>query len=169
MENFLTAFFTSAIVSVITGKLLELHALKKGKQIDFVNSYHKLILEKRLEAYEQFEAFILNLKLSVVDDDGKPYHLVFANEHDWQRTLDMVTELMPYSLWLSVEAFDKTREFNVLTKDITETTDRKEFGKNNYLKFVSLRESLESIRAHDLIQLHDIENFLKQRVKPIFT
>ncbi len=43
--------------------------------------------------------------------------------------------------------------------------DAVEFGKQNYHAFSNLREELQSRLAADMLQLHDVKNFLKRKQK----
>jgi hypothetical protein len=159
----LTSSFVGSLVTVVFTKMFDHYTQIKSKHIDFLNSYHKLIIERRVEAYEQLEVFLINFKVAVLDDDKKLYHLLFLDTNEVSRTHEIFLKLVPFSMWFSTEAFDKTREFNFLLNNAASAIDRVSFAKEKYSYVADLRESLESIIATDLIGLYDVESFLLKR------
>ncbi len=54
--------------------------LLSQKNIDYENAYYKMVLERRVKAYEVMEWFILHIKIATLDETNKPYHRLFAEE-----------------------------------------------------------------------------------------
>jgi hypothetical protein len=157
--TFLTSTFVATVVSgLITG----LYSLR-AKQREYMNEYYKLILARRIAAYEHLETLIVSLKTAVLDHDKKPYHLLFANDENWQTAYDLMGRLSTQSLWLSEDAFTKSQELNYLMFGLKPEGSVIEFGKSNYRKLAELRSDLERILAADLLTLHDVKRFLREK------
>jgi hypothetical protein len=161
----ITSWLGSGAVSALVAGMYNLRA----KRNEYVNDYYKIVLKKRIAAYEQLENTIVLLKTSVADPtDHRIYHLPFSSEkdEDWERSIVSLLAVMSHGLWLSGEAFDKLRELNLLLFHSEKPASVVEFGKNNYQTLATLRASLERILATDMLGLHDVEQFLKSKDKP---
>jgi hypothetical protein len=73
-----------------------------------------MILERRLAAYEEVERLIAAIKVAVIDDDQKPYHLLFSKDSDQLGVYQQLHGTMSNALWLSDELFELTRQLNFL-------------------------------------------------------
>jgi hypothetical protein len=71
---------------------------------------------------------------------------------------------MSQDLWLSDDAFLKTRDLNYLFFSMPEG-DVVEFGKQHYQAIAQIRESLEKILAADMMELHNVRRFLARKKK----
>ena len=69
---------TSALISGLIGGWFSL----RSKQAEYANIYYKMILERRMVAYEEVERLIGEIKIAVVDNDQRPYHLLFSGDND---------------------------------------------------------------------------------------
>lgn len=136
------------------------------KHKEYVDEYYKHILQKRIMAYELLESFVASIKLSVLDDSGKPYHLIFSREELYEDSFKLLLNLTSQALWFNKDTFDITRELNYIffRADTTEKTII-DYGKENYTNVAELRHKLENMIARDMLSLHDIENFLKEQRK----
>jgi formiminotetrahydrofolate cyclodeaminase len=74
----LGAFITAIIAALLSG-----YFNIKTKNKEYENSYAKMILEKRLFAYEQINLIINKLKESTLDSDGKAYHIIFFSKENF--------------------------------------------------------------------------------------
>ena len=164
MPDFWIAIFSSSLLSGIVGALIAGAFGLRGKHNDYVNDYFKIIIKRRLEAYERLEQLINALKLTVLDDDQRPYHQVFSNETTWTAVYKLFLDSTSHPLWLSSEVFSKTRELNIMfLKASHDKRDLVEFGKSNYAPIAELREEVERLHAKDMLNLHNVEDFLKQK------
>jgi hypothetical protein len=161
---------TSALGGVV-GAIISGFFLLRSRQNDYRNEYYKLVIQRRLSAYEQVEALISTLKTSVVDreaDPAHPYHYVFANASN--ETIAylhlLMKNVMESGLWLGDAVFNKLREFNELLFDLGEPEDALEFGKKHYEKVAIIRADLEGLVARDMLTLHDVQTFLKGKSVP---
>jgi hypothetical protein len=138
----------------------------RAKRNEYVNEYYKLVLQRRIAAYQQLESLIIDFKASVADKDNKPYHLPFSGENAKQKAFKRLHSVMSQGLWLSDKAFVKTRDLNYLLFPMPEAeADAINFGKQHYQAIAELREALERILAADMMDLHNVGRFLKGKKK----
>jgi hypothetical protein len=151
----------AAISFVVTG-IFGLRAKRAG----YRNEYHKMVLEKRMAAYERLEALIVSLKTSIFDEkDKQRYHLLFSRDDDWLSAYQLLMDVNSRALWLSAKAFKKTRDFNYYIYQPKPIGGAIEFGKKNYEKIAKLRDELEIIVAEDMRNLENVKRFLKQQAE----
>ena len=104
------------------------------------------------------------IKIAVVDNDQRPYHLLFSGDNDHATVYKLLLGTMSNALWLTDELFDLTRQLNLLVYNATAPEKGLvEFGKNNYKTVAELRTKLERTLANDMLVLHDIPAFLKAK------
>jgi hypothetical protein len=158
------AILSSSLISGIIGALIAGWFTLRSKRTEYANTYYKLVLERRLAAYEQIERLIIAIKISVADDDQRLYHIIFSNEDDYAAEYKLLFAVMENAMWLSDDIFDVTREVNLLlfTHD-ARAGNLIEFGKNNYVAIGELRMELERLHARDLLTLHNVPKFLKSK------
>ncbi|MHB8655433.1 MAG: hypothetical protein ACYDA9_16305 [Terriglobia bacterium] len=131
-----------------------------------MNDYYKKVIDRRLAAYEQLESLVVSLRTTFLGEDKRPYHLLFSQ--DESRGLlpayQMLHGIASQALWLSDEAFDKARELNQLVWRFKGGVGNPiEFGQQNYQTLAELRENLERILAADMLDLHDVDRFLRRK------
>ncbi len=75
-----------------------------------------------------------------------------------------LVEIQTNALWLSATVFVATRELNILLFGLpTEERWAIEFAKEHYLKIANIRDRIERAVAADLITLHDVPSFLREK------
>lgn len=162
--DILTVVFSSSVVSAIVSTLVGGWFSLRTKQNEYANTYYKMILERRLAVYEEVERLIAAIKVAVIDDDQKPYHLLFSKDNDQFSVYQQLHAIMSKALWISNELFELTRQLNLLVYSGTPKDGGLiEFGKNNYATVAELRTKLEAVCARDMLILHDVPNFLKTK------
>lgn len=158
------AILSSSVISgVLSACILGYYNLR-AKQHEYINDYYKTVIARRIAAYEQLENLIVNLKTCVLDTDNKPYHLLFSQDDDWKSAYHLLMNAMSHALWLSEGAFEKIRDLNYLI--FNPRCDKSgviKFGKTNYESIAELRAELERILALDMLELHNVEKFLKNK------
>ena len=163
-DQFWITILSSSLLSGIFGALIAGAFGLRGKRNEYVNDYFKTIIKRRLEAYERLEQLINALKLTVLDDDQRPYHQVFSNEATWTDIYKLFLDSTSHPLWLSDEIFAKTRELNLMfLKASHDKRELVEFGKSNYPPIAELRSEVEKLHANDMLTLHNVEDFLKRK------
>ena len=162
----ITSWLGSGIVGALVAGVYNLRA----KQKEYVNDYYKMVIQRRITAYEQLEKLtIIPLRSSVADEtDNQLYHLPFSSEKedDWDRNVFSLLSVMSEGSWLSNEAWKKLQELNVLLFHFEKPASVIEFGKKNYKRIAGFRADLEQIFAKDMLNLHDVKRFLKSKDKP---
>jgi hypothetical protein len=106
------AVLSSSVVSAIIGALIAGAYNLRAKRNEYRNEYFKTVVQRRLAAYEQLEILIVSLKTAVIDTDNKPYHFLFSKDEDCITAYKLLSDTMDRGLWLSDEAFEKTRDLN---------------------------------------------------------
>ena len=160
------AVISSSLLSAVLGALIAGAYALKNRQNEYVNEYYKTVIQRRITAYEQLENLIVSIKTCVLDKDNKPYHLLFSKADDWDNLYILIYKVISQSLWLSEDAFMISRDLNYLVFLKTpDETDMIEFGKQNYEKIASIRAELEKILAIDMLDLHNVKKFLKNKMK----
>jgi hypothetical protein len=155
-----------ALVGALLGAMISGYFNLRAKRNEYINEYYKKVIDRRMAAYERLEDLIISLKTSIVGEDKKPYHLLFSQCDDggllpaYQKLHDVTSQ----ALWLSDAAFKKTREFNQLLWGFNDSGSTPiEFGQKNYQTLANLRENLETLLATDMLAMHDVKRFLKNK------
>ena len=160
LNSFLSSAIVAAVVSGLVAGLFSLRAL----QTQYKNDYYKMVLDRRIGAYACLERFIVSLKTSVMDYDNKLYHLAFSKGGDELFLPRLLVEIQQSSLWMSSEAYQLAREFNILLFPVADAPSGAiDFAKEHYVKIATLRENLERIVAADMLTLYDVPSFLRKQ------
>ena len=163
-EDILPVLLASSLVAAIVGGLIAGWVSLRVTRNQYVNDYYRVVVQKRIAAYEALENLIVMLKNSVVDEsDQSAYHLLFAQEDPIER-FQLLYNVSAQSLWLSDYAAEQLIAFNRL---IYQCSDKPEeiiaFGKKHYRSIADMRSNLEKTLAKDFLSLHDVRQFLKSK------
>lgn len=162
MSGLFTIILTSGLVSAATTGIFSFFIAKNKYNYD----YYKTIIDKRLFAYEQLEVLIATLKMSIVDNEPRPYHILFFDVEE-SAPFSILTKITNQSLWLSDKALREVITLNRMVYTMPKNSnDAKEWAKTNYQNIAELRTRLEKIVAKDFKNLHKIKKFLKRK-RPI--
>ncbi len=161
-----SALVTSILSSVATW-LIGNHALNKS----FKNDYYKLVINKRMEAYQHIDNQLKVMKIAVLDNDAKAYHSMFygdqkivcANQHE-------LSLARANGIWLSNDMESTLSELNQLLFEISyDITDDIEsnvvVAKKYYTQIADTREKVEKQLRKDMLVLYDVKRFLKEKRK----
>ena len=139
----LVGVLSSSLIAGILGALIGGWFTLRGKRNDYANEYYKVVLARRVQAYEEVERLINMVKTAVLDQDGRPYHVLFCKDDDKQGVYDLLIAVMSKALWLSDELFELIRTFNLLLYSHGDAEGGLiEFGKENYKQVAELRTKL---------------------------
>lgn len=161
-----SALVTSILSSVATW-LIGNHALNKS----FKNDYYKLVINKRMEAYQYIDNQLKTMKLTTLDDDAKAYHSMFYGNmqivYDNQRDIMLARA---NGIWLSNDMENALSELNKLlfdiNQDITDDIDSNVvIAKKYYTQVADTREKVEKQLRKDMLVLYDVKRFLKEKRK----
>jgi hypothetical protein len=138
----------------------------RAKRNEYLNDFFKIVINKRVEAYEYLEALIQAYKTAVVDNDNQPYHCPFATEQQHMDSLLLTGAAMDSGLWLNDTTFDAVQKINYLQFGIPEDAkDRIRFGKEHYRELANMRETLEKHLAADMLGIYKVRQFLTAKKK----
>ena len=161
------AVLSSSVVTGVLGGLIAGWFSLRSKHNEYANAYYKMVLERRLTAYETVERLIARIKVAVLDDDQRPYHLLFSKDDDHEGVYKALLEVLSTALWLTDDLFEKTRELNVLIYGRTKSGEGLiEFAKENYRTIAELRTQIEKLHTRDMLTLHEVPKFLQSK-RPI--
>lgn len=156
----------SALFGVLVGSLLSGYFTLRAKRNEYLNDFYKIVISKRVDAYERVEAVIQSYKSTVVDEHNEPYHRPFATEPQHMDSLIRMGAAMDSGLWLSDDVFDAVQKINYIQYRIPEDpTERVRFGKQHYVELANMRESLEKLLTRDMLDLHKVRQFLRSKRK----
>ena len=164
--SILSSAVVAAIVSSIASYIINILTHKRKYKDD----YYKMVIAKRMDAYQYIEKQIIVLKFVVVDDkDGGKYHQLFdgneAQVIEYQTNLGLA---IANSIWLSdnmVNALNKLQShFLIIGYKISDNIDNNTtIGKEWYQTLVAERKEIEELLKKDLLSLHDVKSFLKKK------
>lgn len=157
------AVLSSSVVTGIIGTLIGGWFNLRSRRNDYANTYYKLVLDRRLAAYEEVEQLIVKIKVAVLDKDQRPYHLLFSDDDDQKSVYKLLFSVMSRALWYSDELFERTRDLNVLIYSQTKDGGLVEFGKSHYREIAELRTAIEKLHARDMLTLHEVPKFLRSK------
>lgn len=157
------AVLSSSLISGVVGALIAGFFNLRSKRTEYINAYYRMALERRVKAYETVERLITMIKIAVVDDDRRPYHIFFS-ENDEAAIYRQLLDVMSQALWLSENLFQKTRELNLLIygRDAT-NFELIEFAKSNYTAIAEIRTQIENIHGKDMLSLHEVRHFIRAK------
>ena len=160
-------FLTGAVAAAIGGAVITGAFNVFIKKQEYKNTYLKMVLDKRVVAYEAINTLIGTLKISFLDDEDKQiYHNVFHDQTDFFELLAFFSKITEHELWMS----DETRKrLHNLRKQIANCSHQLparnliEIGKESYRQIGILRDELEKSFIQDLLHLYKIDQFLKNK------
>jgi hypothetical protein len=155
----LSSALISGVVSALIGGWFSL----RSKRNEYENAYYKLVLERRLAAYEVVEDLIISIKTAVTDSDRRPYHFLLSNDADEANVYKKIYATNMVSLWLTDKLFDLTRDLNLMVYGKKKDQSFIEFGKRNYKAIAELRTRIERAHAADMLTLHNVTSFCAPR------
>jgi len=162
----IAAVLSSSVVSAVIAAAVAGWFNLRSKRSEYEKAYFKMVLERRIKAYEQVEALIIKIKIAVLDDDRQPYHLLFSDNETKDTIYTALFSVMASALWLSDDLFNETRNLNVLIYSGSEGTGAANlisFGKRNYREVAELRMRVEKLHARDMLTLHEVPKFLRSK------
>lgn len=155
----ITTILTSSLIAGLVAGLITIY----GKGIDFQNEYFKMILKKRIDAYDWIEKVVLLLKSTTetVGDKDHPYHDIWVIEDVFE---DMLNNALLNNLWISRELCELLLKLKfIYMKELDKgpkIEDRILIGKKYYEELEEIRDSIENFLRKDLSCLHKVKSIL---------
>lgn len=165
MSDLITTLLTSAVVSAPISFFISKHL----KDQDYQNEYFKIVLQKRLEAYEGIAKILLILKNVKYNEIGM-YFDIFSNgkEYFYEFKDEINSTLPSYSHLYTPDITNKISELSTYLDQIkvrnTSKEELKHLGIEYYEEILHLGMKIEEQYQKDLLTLHQIETFLKQKL-----
>lgn len=135
------------------------------KDKELTNEYHKLIIGKRIVAYEKVEAVIKMLKFSRKDFDNRNYYDFFNSLKTYEGFVSILASSLQETMWIDAKTVkDLQKLVFILNNGTPLLSERvvKEQGKLMYQELSETREKLEDNVTFDMKNLHKVGKFLKQ-------
>jgi hypothetical protein len=161
-EIWVVILSSSVLAGVIGGLISGFYSLRT-KKAEFINAYHDAIIKRRLTAYEALEHLAAELRFCLMDSDNHPYQLLLSTEEQRNRAFALVTDVLSHSIWLSKEAFKGLSDLNIVMSFVKQPKSFVEYAKTNYEVITSIRQTLDGIIAHDLLNLYQVNQFLTSK------
>ena len=163
----LIAILSSSVLAAIVSALVSTYLKKK----DYEHEYFKEVIQRRLETYRFIETQIAVLKSSVYDD-GEMYHLIFAYGYDkFNEFQQSMFVAVSSGIWVSEDTKDALIELNRLFVNMEHEFDMEvdsvAAGKKYHKKIATLRDTIEASYRADMLELHKVRKFLKQKAKSV--
>lgn len=162
----LSSAVIAAIVSSIASYIINILTHKRKYKDD----YYKMVIAKRMDAYSKVEVIILSLKKLVRDEsDDCLYNVIFNNsQEEFFAFQTQLYEIAANSVWFSKDMYNALSELNLLFTQIDsqvldDGSNLLILGKQNRKKIADIRIRLEDIFRRDILSLHKIEEFLKNK------
>jgi len=163
-EQLVLAILSSSAIGGIIGALIAGRFQLSVKDREYANEYYRLVLAKRIAAYEAIQRLITGLKTAVVDTDTHPYHLLLSSEDHLSEAHRLLYEISSQALWLSNDLFVQTRDIGRLLFGASDHEGGVVvFAKKHYEKLATFREEIERLHIRDMLSLHKVPQFLKDK------
>ncbi len=158
MLNLLNIIIPAAVGAVLTWLVTSIQQAKT-----FKNEYYKILIQKRIESYEDADAFLDRFRLALQDNKGRVYHSCFEGPEWYSNLIVATVGLIQKKMWLSDELQEQFRILNRWLHENVDSDDPLSFGIDNYEQLALWREKCERIYVNDLKTLYDIESFLNNK------
>jgi len=145
----------SAIISSIFGVW--------QKKIDYRNSYYKIVLDKRMAAYEKIQNILSHFfTIKYYDYDGNYYYCEIDTKEKLHVIRDKIKNCISDGLFISLKMFSAIRELDGLLQNCD--------NNNQDILICNIKKSNEDIKKilenasntlnSDLLELYDVPKFL---------
>lgn len=121
MVNVLDNTLYNAIVTAIVSAIITNVCLWWHKKADYKRDYYKKIIDKRMNAYEKLQNYVMKLAVSKqildvhtskISESNKNIYECFCKESDIDKALCDTIEIASYSPWFSYEIIDGLYSIN---------------------------------------------------------
>lgn len=171
MDNIWILVSSSAVIAAIVSSIASYLINKHNQHQAYKNDYYKNIINRRLDTYQHIDDVICALKSAMVDNDGKGCHSMFTNDSkEYYKVILCLHNALTNSMWITDKMFNVLRNLNqvflIIGNSITDDKSTNiAIGKENYSKLGKLRTDIENQFKEDLLEMPNIDKFLKNKVK----
>lgn len=170
MEIDLSTVIASASASTVMAAIVSGAVSLWGKSLDYKNEYLKVVVEKRVAVYQNIESVVSSLKQSILDDDGRAFHMVFAyGDEYFMKANKKVMLVQAESMWVTEHTLALVGLISRLyTSIMFEYMDEKEehlkvAGKRYYDELANLRDELEAAARKDIMKLYKLSELKRKK------
>lgn len=170
MENLWTILSSAGVAAVVSAVASYIISLLMQKR-KYKDDYYKMVISKRMEAYEYVEKQIAVLKLIMADEDGKTYPMMFGGGvKEFYEGQESLSFAMTHSLWLSEDMADALnvlqQDLLILSRLITDDAESNiALGKEWCQKLRQDRKVIEECLKKDMLTLYQVSSFLHRNRK----
>jgi hypothetical protein len=162
----LPTFISGALLTAVIAALIAGFFVLYSKHTEYKNSYLKMIVDKRVSAYEHLNVVIQNIKVAKVDNNKAYYH-IFSNIELFDDFYKLMYNTQSYEFWMS----DHTKSALLkLHQELTHCYIKYQqgneliaIGKEEYETIAKLRDSLEINILYDFPNIYKVEQFFKNK------
>lgn len=174
LKAVLSASVIAAIISSALNSLFGFISTRYFKKEDYKNKFYELIINKRLQVYENLLSTVNKLyMLSPSDTDGKIMIHIFYNENLLNNFKAELEDNKNVKLWigestgkyvqdLSIYLYNKTAELSK-TNEHDKDSKLENIGYNDFQKVRDIRDNIINSMATELRELHNIDSFFKSK------
>lgn len=164
IEQLVLTIISSSAIGGVIGAFIAGRFNLRVKDREYEHDYYKLVIAKRIAAYESIQELITSLKTAVLDEDKIPYHILLSQKDGLLDAHMIINEISSHSLWLSNDLFQQTRDIGRLLFSAPNHEEGiVDFAKKHYRKLATFRENIEILHTRDMLSLHDVKKFLKNK------
>ena len=153
-----------SVLSIVGGALLTLITTLIVNRVSYKQEYYKMIIEKRIKAYNTIEHFVNSIKdletKALTDLNG-------TNKDDFFNLLHKeIEKAKSVSVWLSNKMKESLNEFGVLLTHYELVINSDEVESRNIDIYSSISENkkkIEQVLKMDLTSLHKVRQFLRSK------
>ena len=161
--------FSSALITSIITNIASWMIGNYSQNKSFKNDYYKLVIKKRIDAYQYIDNQLRAMKVSTLDNDAKPYHSMFygSMKNIMERQQDFMLA-RANGVWISDEMEDALTALNQLLFEINnnltdDINDNIALDKQYYPQLVDTRVKVEDQLRKDMLDLYKVKSFLKKK------
>jgi hypothetical protein len=157
----------AAVVGIFLGGIFKFFYDYILKKEDFKNIYYKMILKKRIDAYEKVYGVVENLCLADVGEQGDAeVFLAFCSVENYNELKELRRVALMSYLFCGSETRNKIRELEHMFNDFIisddhEQGDLRRIGVDNYNRIREARIGLVASVFKDYKNLHDIKDYFE--------
>jgi hypothetical protein len=142
----------------------------KLRKRNYIDDYHKLIIERRFESQEMVSEIVDEMKIQVHLERGVLCNRIFVNGEDYFDNFVIKVGATSFkSIWLSPQTQTLLTKFNIFLLDKIsykiEGDNLKELGVKHIEDIREFRDKIENQLLVEFRDLHDVEKFIKDKQK----
>lgn len=153
-------FISGSVVAAVISGLFNIF----NKKTDYTDSYFKIVVEKRVNAYMELQQLVMFLKTATIDPiDRKAYHVLLQSSESSHLVKETLFKLAQNDIWFSNDISRSMIELSRIIFSLPSDELINSVAKENYKEIANLRENIERACLRDIASLHQVPKFLKSK------